>query len=295
MKVETKNYNVTVRQTVMLVPGDRRKLDTCLVRYTIINEQDVPVKVGIRAMIDTFIGDNDGVPFSVPGYDPPLVTGLADIKNVPDYIQALEFPDLDKPGTVAHIGLKGFSLPDVDHLEEPQRVVLCRWPKADGGGDARWDWHFEPINPPADSPDPYTPDSCIVIYWPEVETRGHETRDMAFTYGLSGISSFEAGSGAQTSQVGLYAPRGVRKGDEFTVTGYVKNPQPDKPLRLKVPDGLKLEKGSAEQMPAGKGSMKQVSWTLKAVDNGTYNLEVLHGDAKVSREVEVKDKKSIFD
>jgi hypothetical protein len=285
MLASTDNYKVTVTQEVMLVPGDTRKLDTCLVHYTIKNERDTDVKVGLRIMIDTLIGDNDGVPFSIANHDPPLVTDLADLKDIPDYIQALEFPDLSNPGTVAHIGLRGFALPGVDVLEKPDRVVLCHWPS----GEARWDWQFEPINV-----DPAKPDSCLVIYWPEVEMRGGEQRDMAFTYGLSAISSLE-GAPKGGSQLGLYANRTVRKGDEFAVTGYVKNPKADTPVKLKVPDGLKLIGGSAEQMPGGKGDMKQVSWKVRAEENGNYDLEITHGDSKVSRKVEVKPKKSIFD
>ena len=281
---------VRIHQTVMLVPGDSRKLDTCLVHYTITNEQDTPVKVGIRIMIDTLIGDNDGVPFSIPNHDPPVVTDKADLKDIPEYIQALEKEDLANPGTIAHVGLKGFRIPKVDRLEPPQRVVLCRWP----GGEVAWDWAFEPFVAPDDSPEKYKPDSCLVIYWPDIEMHPGEVRDMAFTYGLSGISSLQGG-GPRGSQLGVYAPRSVRKGDEFTVTGYVKNAQPDTPVKLRFPEGLKLVGGSAEQMPGGKSTMKQASWTLKAEENGNYDLEVLHGDGKVARKVEVKAKKSIFD
>ena len=118
---------------------------------------------------------------------------------------------------------------------------------------------------------------------------------MAFTYGLSGISSLETGSVAKASQLGLYAPRAVRKGDEVTVTAYVKNAKPDTQVKLKVPDGLKLVGGSAELMPGGKGEMKQASWTLKAEENGDYDLAVSHGDSKISRKLEVTPKKSILD
>jgi hypothetical protein len=284
-------HKVYVTQTVMLVPGDNRQLDTCLVHYTIENSQDLPAKVGLRAMIDTYIGSNDGVPFSVPGHNPPLVADLAilDKGKVPDYIQALEFPDLADPGTIAHIGLKGFRLPDVDHLEEPDKVVLCRWPHDFGGRDARWDWEFESIHK-----DPNNPDSCIVVYWPYIQMRGHEKRDMAFTYGLSGISS-DLGDGKKKGpQLGIFANRGVRPGDVFTVTGFVKNPLPNKPVRLELPDGLSLV-SDAEQMPEAKGDMSQVSWKVKAEKTGKYKLEVTHGESSVKRDLEVSPKKSIFD
>ena len=62
-------------------------------------------------MLDTFIGANDGVPFAVPGSEgkPDRLVDTMEIfeqKDIPDYIQALERPDLNNPGTVAHCGLK---------------------------------------------------------------------------------------------------------------------------------------------------------------------------------------------
>ena len=287
---------VIITQKVMLVPGDTGVLDTCLVQYTIENKENINVSIGVRIMIDTFIGSNDGVPFSIPGRKPPMVDDLAILEkgDIPDYIQALEKPDLADPGTIAHIGLKGFHLPGVDRLEEPAKVVLCRWPKDEGGRDAFWDWAWQPINF-----DPAKPDSCLVIFWPYRETIPGEKREMAFTYGLSGISKLadQAGSGEKgRTQVGVFASRGVQVNEEFTVTGYVKNPKPGVPLKLIVPNGLEVV-GNAEQMPTseGEGKMTEVSWKVKATSTGDYDLEVAHGEQKVKRAIKVVKKKSIFD
>src|SRR5262249_45964999 len=100
---------VQVTQLVEVVPGEQsRLLDTCLVRDQIENHDKVPHLVGVRFLLDTWIGRNDGVPFTIPGQP-----GLCDTQmefhspaEVPDFIQALEFSDLKKPGTVAHVKLK---------------------------------------------------------------------------------------------------------------------------------------------------------------------------------------------
>ena len=50
------------------MPGEQsRRLDTCLVRYVIENTDVRSHRVGLRFMLDTFIGANDGVPFTIPG------------------------------------------------------------------------------------------------------------------------------------------------------------------------------------------------------------------------------------
>src|SRR5262249_55035593 len=59
---------VFITQTVELVPGAQsRYLDTCLVRYRLENKDSRSHRVGIRFLLDTYIGANDGVPFTIPG------------------------------------------------------------------------------------------------------------------------------------------------------------------------------------------------------------------------------------
>ncbi len=59
--------HVAVTQTVEVVPGPLSNLlDTCLVRYRITNEDSRSHHIGLRFMLDTYIGANDGVPFLIP-------------------------------------------------------------------------------------------------------------------------------------------------------------------------------------------------------------------------------------
>lgn len=279
---------IEVTQSVMLVPGDQNVLDTCLVRYTIRNRSTLPVTVGLRIMLDTYIGSNDGVPFSVPGRKPPLVEDLSVIKKleIPDYVQALEFPDPGNPGTVAHLGLKGFQLPHVA-LEEPDEVVLCRW----AGQNVRWKWEFEPMNK-----DPKNKDSCVVLYWPYLPMNADESRDMAFTYGLNAISSETGPEPAPDKpKLGLFAPGTVRASEVFTVTGYIKRPQLDQPVELELPPGFELLDDNKAQAVKPGGDYSQVSWRVKAGATGQYGLAIHHGPARVQRELTVANKKSIFD
>jgi hypothetical protein len=244
-------------------------------------------------MLDTFIGSEDGVPFSVPNHKPPLVEDKCILEKLemPDYIQALERPDPGDPGTVVHLGLKGFRLPGIE-LEPILRVVICRWP-LDIGGEARWKWDFEPMNK-----DPEKKDSCVVIYWADVPMNPGEVRDMAFTYGLNGITAL---AGDQGPQLGLFAPRAVRAGDEFTATAYLKRPMGDTPVELVLPDGFTLVGDARAVQPVKDGGdYSQVSWRVKSGLAGDFKLQARHGKIHVSREIETlpigaKNKKSIFD
>src|SRR5262249_6146349 len=107
---------IRVYQTVELVVGEQTRLiDTVLVHYTVENRSEAPHNTGLRIMLDTFIGANDGVPFTIPGQKNLVTTWKHFVGgDIPDYIQALENPNLEDPGTIAYMGLKGFRLPGVE-------------------------------------------------------------------------------------------------------------------------------------------------------------------------------------
>ncbi len=269
--------DVEVTQTVLLVPGQQtRLLDTCLVVYTVENRSRAPRKVGLRIMIDTFIGANDGVPFVVPG-QPGLLNTLRRFgaKEIPDYVQALEHDDLNDPGTVAHLGLK------VPGYEDVQKMLICRWPD-----NSRIKWEIEPFKAMNDPPD--TKDSCVTLYWAYEAMNPGEKRRLAFTYGLNTISTVgEGGDG----RLALTAGGDFRPGREFTVTAYVKRPDPDQAVRLRLPDGFGFAEGQeADEKVKGGGDYSQVSWRVRAGAAGNHTLEAESKGSRASYRVQVRER-----
>src|SRR5262249_44202683 len=81
-----------ITQYVFLVPTGGDVLDACLVVYKLENKSKaVDQTVGIRFLLDTFIGGNDGVPFTVPGRS-EFVTTKEQFKGtqVPGFVEAVE-------------------------------------------------------------------------------------------------------------------------------------------------------------------------------------------------------------
>jgi hypothetical protein len=162
------------------VAGKRGTFDTVLVTYEIQNKGDEAHTVGIRTVVDTFIGDNDGNPFAVPGKNEPITTS-ADFrgKKVPDFVKALQRPDLNDPGLVAH-----FSLKVGGGVEAPDRVCLLHWYE---GSMTSYEVEINDIN---------NEDAAIAIYWSPRELPANGRRVVGFAYGLGIVSPGQAKKGA---------------------------------------------------------------------------------------------------
>jgi hypothetical protein len=257
------NGKIQVTQALDVVPSQqpvdvggtpKRLLDTCLVGYQIQNLDSRPHRVGLRVMIDTLIGGNDGVPFTVPGKQ-GLVNTFANFRgaDVPDFIQALEIPDLRAPGTVAHMSLKlggGF--------EAPERVSLTRWPRFD----------FTPWEVPVRN---MGDDSAVALYWVEKQLQPGEKRALGFAYGLGTVSGAEGGGKLAVSLSGSFEP-----GEEFTVAAYVNRPQPGQTLTLNLPKELERTQSEATQTvrPQAGQENSVVTWKVRVVQTGRFTLEV---------------------
>lgn len=263
---EYKNAHVIVTQTVEIIPGQSNLLDTCLVRYRISNEDSKKHSVGLRFMLDTYIGANDGVPFLIPGTKSELCDTtkiFATSEEIPDFIQACEYDDLTNLGTVAKIGLK------IPGLETPSKVTLGAWPNPElQSRDPAWrecnqektKWAV-PVVPMKT----LTPaDSCVVIYWDVKDLAPGENRYVGFSYGLGSVSSGEGKGKLALTAGGAFVPGGT-----FTVTAYVSNPTAGQTVTLDLPSGYEFASGDATQsvppvVPGTGSHISPVTWKVRA-------------------------------
>ncbi|MBY0230361.1 MAG: hypothetical protein K2W96_13840, partial [Gemmataceae bacterium] len=274
---------VTVTQTVGLVVGEQSgRIDTCLVHYRIDNKDAKPHRVGLRFLLDTFIGANDGVPFLIPGQT-KLCSTTAEFPRpdlVPDFIQACEREDLADPGTVAQVQFR------LAGLEPPSRVTLGAWPNPKLGGNARqektmWDVPVLPIKtlPPGDS--------AVAMYWEEKEIAAGGSREMGFSYGLGSVSA-----GGTSGRLALTAGGSFQPGGEFTLTAYVSSPAAGQTVTVELPEGFELvagEKTAKVPLPDAGTRLSPVTWRVKAGSAGRYSLKVSSSTGhKQAHAVEIK-------
>jgi hypothetical protein len=260
-----------VTQQVSIVPGEpvetapqqyTRFLDTCLVKYKIENRDKKAHLVGFRFLLDTYIADNDGVPFTLPGVK-ALVSTMRDFKNrndVPDFIQVLQRPDLKKPGLIMQL-----SLHITDKLRPPDRVSLTQHPGEEPKFKDHWDVPMRDIGT----------DSAVVMYWQPEQLGAGKARELGFTYGLGNVSVGE------TALVGLTVGGSTYKGGVLTIVALIADPEA-KDIKIELPAALKLLDGSPEVQPVptpernrdGTVQPSPVTWRVRALNSGDFNIVV---------------------
>jgi hypothetical protein len=242
-------------------PGQKRRLDTCLVRYVITNRDSKPHSVGIRSMLDMLIVNNDGALFASPTTHPGKILDGVELrgKAIPAYLQVLQNPNLQNPGFVAH-----FTFRLGKSLIGPDRIVMTGL--AAGGG---WDVNAQRAGF----------DSAIAVYFSPRTIKPKGKFEGAYAYGQGIASNPEDEGKVALALGGSFVP-----GKVFTVMAYVDEPLASQSLRLEVPKGMTLLEGPATQpvpLPLGDEGRAVVVWKGRVQTMGRFALR-LHSSNGVS-------------
>lgn len=233
-----------------------RKMDTVRVRYKMTNtDPTVAHTAGVRLMIDTLIGSNDGVPFFIPGRQ-GVIDRYVSLKGqeVPETVLALERPVLDDPTvTVAQ-----FRFADG---EKPGRLDLTNWPRSNPSG-----WVLQAAD--------LGNDSAIGIYYEPVSIPAGASRSVNFTYGLGSLTQE---GGPRNAGLKLYSPGPFAANRPFQLTAFVRNPQAGQKVRVTLPQGLKLAEGEAAEKAVELQpgvSITKVDWVVNPSDAAGGRLTI---------------------
>jgi hypothetical protein len=254
--------NVTITQILEVIPskvppkspaGQKRKRDTLLTKYVIENKDTKPHMVGVRVRIDTMVRNNDGALFASPTTHPGKILNGIELKGkeLPEWMQILEMPNLQNPGFVGYYTLK------VGRLEGPNRFACT----AHFAGENGWDVQVVAANG----------DSDCVIYFDPVAVPAGGKREVGYAYGGGIASNPESEGKVQLQFGGSFEP-----GKEFTITAYVDDPVEGQSLSLELPKGLgRLDGKSTQAVPPATGDGPSVVlWKARVEELGTYPLVI---------------------
>ncbi|CAK0756112.1 exported hypothetical protein [Gammaproteobacteria bacterium] len=246
---------VNVTQSLQIINGSSGRADTLKISYVLNNTSTVAHTAGVRVMLDTMLGRNDGAPFRVPNVG-EITTEREFIGTaVPIYWEAFESLT-DSSATSARGTL-------LDAGALPDRVVFVSWPRIYGTS-----WDFA-VNTGIG----VTSDSAVAVYWNPVTLAPGQSITRTTYYGLSGVTV--SGSIALSDPMELTVVNGSYSPNPFPITVYVANTGSTAlsgmTTTLTLPAGLALVSGNLSQTigTINPGATGQASWSVRATGAAT--------------------------
>ncbi len=208
--------------------------DSMLIEYVITNHDPVTHNVGVRIMLDTKLGQNDGAPFRIGNTGITHEVQLSK-DDLVDYWQT--FDSLISPNVIAQ-GL----LSDLDQsLTIPDTVHLANWGSL---VDVPWEANYQPQRSFIRKGESQKDTALALTYYPET-LPPNATKTIRTVYGLGGVSLAKGEISA-----GLSAPKQIpaMSTKPFLVVGYLLNSGGYDAYNVKahfdIPSAFKVVKGN---------------------------------------------------
>jgi len=278
---KTKFDDLIVEQILSIVKSSTTGLaDTAQIQYRVINEGQEDKKIGLRIMLDTMLGENDGAPFRL-GEDTIASDKLYYDKQLDNFWQSFDSisnPQVTSQGT--------FIGPDVT---TPDRAYFSDWGSM---ADGVWDFDFNPGQEFVRKGE-YEIDSAMAMYWvPEIIEAG-DSKTYISKYGLGGITIVPG-----LLSLGVTSPAEVifdNNNQSFPVVAYLENTSEivakNVRIRLELPDTFNTDEVERRLGDIESGGISQITWNVKP--NNINNLPrdityrvVVEADNTDSNEVE---------
>jgi hypothetical protein len=259
------DIEITQELTFARSPTTRVR-DAARISYRVENVGERPHRVGLRIMLDTMLGSNDGAPLRAGDRAIDTATQIHGA-DLPEYWQA--FDSLSEPTVISQGTLSGAGIAPPDHIEMVDWGTLA---------DASWEFPF-PAGADFTRRGEEAQDTAVALYWHALPLRPGEVRTYETLYGVGGVTL----SPAELS-LGLTAPAEVdfRHDEErpFTVVTYVENSGGFEARRttltLHLSEGLKLARGkpSARLGVLQPGQTRQATWRVAPTGAATGTLQL---------------------
>lgn len=256
--IETKcnfgDIDVIQKLSLLRNPSTQVK-DSSLISYKIINNGTASHNVGIRIMLDTKLGTNDGAPFRI-GEDAIISEIQYTEKSILDYWQT--FDNLSSPNIIA----QGTLLFPEKKVFPPNKIALVNWGTL---VDHPWDFPYKKGRSFIRSGE-LEKDTALALYWTPKILQASETQDYNTIYGLGGLTM-----AAGELTIGITAPAEVALSSktEFLIVAYILNSggfdSKNTTVHFELPKGfeIKNKKSSINLGTLISGQTKQVPIKVK--------------------------------
>ncbi|MFW6381476.1 MAG: hypothetical protein ACOCZ3_02925, partial [Bacillota bacterium] len=244
---------VRVEQNLTLVKSSTTGLyDTVQIKYRVKNETDQEKELGLRVMLDTMLGENDGAPFRI-GEDAVTEDRMYLQENLPNFYQA--FDSISSPKVTSQGTFKG------PGVTAPDKVYLADW---GGLADGSWDFDFNPDQEFIRKGE-HEIDSAIAMVWEPTSLEPGTEKTYVTNYGLGGITIVPG-----LISVGVTSPAEVtfdRLDRTFPVVAYIENTSDitarEAQVSLDLPDSFTVDNPVKELGDFESGDIDQIIWDVK--------------------------------
>lgn len=261
---------IEVTQEISIVESTTTALcDTAKIKYSVVNKSELPHEIGIRAVIDTMLGQNDGAPFRIA--ETSILTDTVFKRaDLPEFWQA--FDTLREPHVIAQGTLQG------REATPPDALYFTNWGSV---ADSQWDVPLVP-NRDFTRTGEFDLDSAAVYMWNPVTVAPLDTKTYVFYYGLGGVTVVPG-----ELQLGVTSPAEISLGETdktYSIMVYIENtgegPAVSARVRLQLPSGLELVGKRPVETVIGNlkpGEMTQVYWEVKPTGKiiGLFQFEIV--------------------
>ncbi|KLU40542.1 MAG: hypothetical protein AA931_02940 [Peptococcaceae bacterium 1109] len=239
-------------------------MDTARVEYQVHNLDNVSHMVGLRIMVDTMLGSNDGAPFRVN--EQALLSDTVFYSNaMPEFWQA--FDSLSNPRVMSQGTLRGRG------VTTPDRVYFTNWGSL---ADELWNFDFTPGRDFTRKGERGL-DSAIALFWDSAPLGPGESRSYVTQYGLGGVTIAPG-----DLILGVTSPAQVTadsdRTETFSVIAYIQNAGSgetrDVVAEIQLPPGLELVSGSSVRRLGNidVGETQQTGWQVAATGSVSGDL-----------------------
>ncbi len=273
-----------VTQTLSIVGGPvSRLLDTVRINTVVRNTSMEPHRVGVRLVIDTLLGSNDGSPFKV-GED--SITSETELEGVEIKDYWIAYDSLEDPGVVARGTLRG------PGLTTPDRVIFTNWGKL---ADNEWEIPYDPgqtFQREGES----EMDSATALYWDEATIMPDGELQYTTLYGIEYLNV--AGEILSIGAVRGLGEWSTAKNQirPYTLYGYIGNSSEielnDVRIAMELPGGLEFAGDDSGIRRLGRltpGSEATIGWVVqpKVAADGEKIIKIV-GHAREVEDVELQ-------
>ncbi|HYE81126.1 MAG TPA: S-layer homology domain-containing protein [Clostridia bacterium] len=259
----------------LLEDADNPSVGNVRITYEVENKDSSNKSIGVRMLLDTMLGSNDGAPITIAGSQSPITKEIKlEGKDIPQYWRSID--NLFAPAVISYGFTQGWG-----NLS-PDEMLIGHW---NGLSETKWDYSADAAMDFTKTDNRYgSADSAVALYWKPISIGPGEKKVFETYYGIGNFQNVN--DGAKFS-INLNAPEKLvlneRKTgyveDTFEIIAEIDNTLSDASnltnvtASLILGEGLELTEGQVPYISKDvikRNELHTFKWEVRAQNSSSY-------------------------